>query len=280
MLSSLISSLLCFYFKVSQFIILAFSSILIINFESWMVKTKGKTEFFMSDTLKEMLEIQNHSYRTAVLMLVDDVKSEVRSLRKEVHNHKLSLQFTQGQVDDHKKISETTKAKMEEIEDRVKLIEANMDDYYSLETHCEDLEEKQDYSENMSRRNNIKILGLTEVTECEKTWEDMETLVKKTVREQLHVEKEILIEKAHCVGKPRPLHAKNSYGTNRCHNCGPEVHFMEAKGSNFANCKKIKPKEIKFCQDLSSRTLQRQAVKIPQLIRERKKGDIAYLVLD
>ena len=72
-------------------------------------KTKGKTEFVTLDILKEMLEIQNRSYRTTVQMLVDDVKSEVRSLRKDVDDLKLSLQFTQGQVDDYKKISETTK---------------------------------------------------------------------------------------------------------------------------------------------------------------------------
>ena len=128
-------------------------------------KTKGKTEFVTLDILKEMLEIQNRSYRTAVQMLVDDVKSEVRSLRKDVDDLKLSLQSTQGQVNDHKKISETTKVKMDEIEDRVKLVEANMDDYYSFEASCEDLEEKQDYLEIMSRRNNIKILGLNEDTE-------------------------------------------------------------------------------------------------------------------
>ena len=171
-------------------------------------KTKGKTEFVMLDILKEMLEIQNRAYCKAVQMLVDDVKSEVRSLRKDVDDLKLSLQFTQGQVNDHKKISETRKAKMDEIEDRVKLIEANIDDYYSLEAHCEDLEEKQDYLENMSHRNNIKILGLTEDTECERTWEDTETLIKKTVKEQLHVEEEILIERAHRVGETPPIVCK------------------------------------------------------------------------
>ena len=94
------------------------------------------------------------------------------------------------------------KAKMNEIEDRVKLLETNMHDYYSLEGRCDDLEEKQDYLENMSLRNNIKILGLTKDTEREKTWENTETLVKKTVREQLHVEEEILIQRAHHVGNP------------------------------------------------------------------------------
>ena len=46
-------------------------------------KTKGKTEFVTLDILKEMLEIQNRSYRTTVQMLVDDVKSEVRLLGKD-----------------------------------------------------------------------------------------------------------------------------------------------------------------------------------------------------
>ena len=73
-------------------------------------KTKGKTEFVTLDILTETLEIQNRAYRTAVQMLVDDVKSEARSLRKDFDNLKLSHQFTQGQVDDHK-ISETTKVK-------------------------------------------------------------------------------------------------------------------------------------------------------------------------
>ena len=246
-------------------------------------KTKGKTEFVTLDILKEMLEIQNRPYRTTFQMLVDDVKPEVRSLRKDADDLKLSLQFTQSQVDDHKKISETAKAKMVEIEDRVKLLETNMDDYYSLEGHCENLEEKQDYLENMSRRNNIKILGLIEDTEREKTWEDTETLVKKTVREQLHIEEEILIERAHRVGKPLPSYAKNSDGTNRKVPPRPVVvrfTSWKQKEAILATARKIKPKEIKFCQDLSSRTLQRRAEKIPQLIRERKKGNIAYLVLD
>ena len=246
-------------------------------------KTKGKTEFVTLDILKEMLKIQNRSYRTTVQMLVDDVKSEVRLLRKDADDLKLSLQFTQGQVDGHKKISETTKVKMDEIEDRVKLLETNMNDYYSLEGRCEDLEEKQDYLENMSRKNNIKILVLTEDTECEKTWEDTETLVKKTVTEQLHVEEEILIKRAHRVGKPRPLYAKNSDDTNRKVPPRPVVvrfTLWKQKEAILATARKIKPKEIKFCQDLSSKTLQRRAEKIPQLIRERKKGNIAYLVLD
>ena len=37
---------------------------------------------------------------------------------------------------------------------------------------------------------------------------------------------------------------------------------------------------MKFYQDLSSKTLERRAEQIPRLIQERKKGNIAYFVLD
>ena len=42
----------------------------------------------------------------------------------------------------------------------------------------------------------------------------------------------------------------------------------------------MKPKEIRFYQDLSTRTLEKRAQKIPDLIAERKRGNTAYLVLD
>ena len=60
---------------------------------------------------------------------------------------------------------------------------------------------KQEYLENMSRRNNIKILGLPESKE-EKTWNDTENLVKQTIKNTLEIEDEVQIERAHCVGKP------------------------------------------------------------------------------
>ena len=42
----------------------------------------------------------------------------------------------------------------------------------------------------------------------------------------------------------------------------------------------MKSKEIQFYQDLSTRTLEKRAQKIPDLIAERKRGNTAYLVLD
>ena len=72
---------------------------------------------------------------------------------------------------------------MEQIEDRIKLLETNLEeeDNYSFESRFEELEKKHEHLENMSRRNNIKILGLPEDKEEEKTWADTEEIVKASI---------------------------------------------------------------------------------------------------
>ena len=57
-----------------------------------------------------------------------------------------------------------------------------MEDCYNLEKRCDDLEDKNEYLENMSRGNNIKIIGLNEDTGNEKTREDTEELVITTIK--------------------------------------------------------------------------------------------------
>ena len=64
---------------------------------------EGKTDFVTLDVLKQMLEIQERSYRSMISMLTDDIGLEVRTLKKDVEDLKVSLQFSQAQFDDHKK---------------------------------------------------------------------------------------------------------------------------------------------------------------------------------
>ena len=149
---------------------------------------------------------------------------------------------------------------MEEIADRVKYFESYSEDTYNLENCCKEIEEKQEYLENMSRRNNVKILDLPE-EEGEKTWADTEELVKKTVKEQLHYEDDVHIERAHRVGKPRPLFTTNSDGTktkSRSRSIIARFSSWKEKEAILATARKVKPKQIKFFQDLSSRTLKKE----------------------
>ena len=231
-------------------------------------------EHITLDIIREMMEIQERSYRSTLQFLVDDMKSEIKAVRKDVDELKLSSQFVSSKFDDLRKNSDQLKIKMEQIEDRIKLLETNLEeeDYYSFESRFEELEKKHEYLENMSRRNNIKILGLPEDKEKEKTWADTEEMVKASIDKQLDFAVgEIQIERAHRVGKPRD---------NRPRPVVARFTSSKQKEAILAKARQVKPKDMKFYQDLSSKTLERRAEQIPRLIQERKKGNIAYFVLD
>ena len=242
----------------------------------------GKPEYVTLAIVKELLEAQDRAYRTTLQLLMDDMKQEIRNLRKDVEDVKLSLQFSQGEIDAQKQQSEDTNAKYEHLEDRLKFVESNMEDCYNLEKQCDDLEDKNEYLENMSRRNNVKIIGLNEDTGNEKTWEDTEEFVITTIKKKLDIEG-VKIERAHRVGKPRPSHRTNPDGSTTKVPPRPIIARLSSwkqKEAILKAAREVKPKEIRFYQDLSTRTLEKRAQKIPDLIAERKRGNTAYLVLD
>ena len=166
----------------------------------------NKSEFVTLNIINQILETQDRAYRNTLQIFMDDMKSEIRILRKDVEDLKVSLQFSQGQIGDLKKVTKEEKIKLEHIDDRMKFLEEQMKDSADLEQRCDQLESKHEYLENMSHRNNIKIFGVAEEKD-EKTWEDSKNVVKKIIREKLDVELEgeHAIERAHCVGKPCPL---------------------------------------------------------------------------
>ena len=134
----------------------------------------------------------------------------------------------------------------------------------------------------MSRRNNIKIIGLNEDTGNEKTWEDTEELVITMIKEKLDIEG-VKIERAHRMGRPRPSHRTNPDGSTMKVPPRPIIARLSSwkqKEAILKAAREVKPKEIRFYQDLSTRTLEKRAQKIPDLIAEKKRGNTAYLVLD
>ena len=144
------------------------------------------------------------------------------------------------------------------------------------------LKDKHEYLENMSLRNNVKIIGLNEDTGNEKIWEDTEELVITTLKEKLDIEG-VKIERAHRVGRPRPSQRKNPDGSTTKVPPRPVIARLSSwkqKEAILKTAREVKPNEIRFYQDLSTRTSERRAQKIHDLIAERKRGNTAYLVLD
>ena len=83
--------------------------------------SNGKAECFTIEVLKEMMEIQDHAYRSTLQIFVNDMKSEIKSVKKDAEELKLSTQFMSSKFKDQKKNFEQRKMKVEQREDRVKV---------------------------------------------------------------------------------------------------------------------------------------------------------------
>ena len=85
-----------------------------------------------------------------------------------------------------------------DIEDKIKSLEERVD---SLECENRSLKQKIDNLENQSRRSNLIIHGLGE--DDKESWEECETKAKRFINSELRIEGDIMIERAHRLGKKR-----------------------------------------------------------------------------
>ena len=154
----------------------------------------SEKEFVTMSMLKEMLDLQQKSLKTTIEVLVDGLESEIKEIRKEQEELKLSVKFCSGKYEDSKRSLEKVDTEITAVYAQIKSINKDLNEGF------EDLEWKNEYLENQSRRNNIKITGVPEGEE-EKTWDDTEAIVKNLISDKLGIEGEIEIERAHRVGK-------------------------------------------------------------------------------
>ena len=74
---------------------------------------KENSEFVTLGILKEMLAAQERAYKTTTKLLVDDMRSEIRSLRSEVDELKESVKFTSAKYEALKDKSQKVEYKLE-----------------------------------------------------------------------------------------------------------------------------------------------------------------------
>eukprot|EP00112_Aurelia_sp_Birch-Aquarium-sp1_P013670 Seg2911.2 transcript_id=Seg2911.2/GoldUCD/mRNA.D3Y31 product="hypothetical protein" protein_id=Seg2911.2/GoldUCD/D3Y31 len=116
---------------------------------------------------------------------------------------------------------------------------------------CEDNVE---HLENMSRRNNMKLIGIPE--NASETWDESEEIFKSQRRQSFTRRGGSRVKT-----NPRSIVAKF------------EVWKHKEKVTNAAE--KIRPDGVKFLDDFSKRTLDKRFAQQPELLDARKKGNIA-----
>ena len=225
--------------------------------------SRKEPEYIMS-VLKQVMDTQEKAFKPAIKVLIEDVKSEVKDIRKEIEELKLSVKFMSGKYDDVKEKIVKADNEINGVYAQIKSISKEMNDGF------EDLEWKQEYLENQSRHNNIKITGVQE-DDTEKTWDDTDMIVKKMIRKKLAIEENVKIERVQPVGKKLksrtpPRHdgsASLSSGISRP--IIAKIQSWKTKETILKVARKKRPKGIQFMGDFSRRTLKRRASKIPEM---------------
>ena len=213
--------------------------------------------------------IQDLDYSISSMQLfLTDIRDEVRSVRKDFDELRGSLEFSQSQLKD-------TEDKVMNHDCKVGIAKLSVKEQGEWLDY---VEEQVEYIGNQSRRHNIKIMEIEEDKEMEQSWDDTEKIVSDVICKKLRIQETLHIERAHRVGKqmsdshdgsknrPRPIIAKFTY--------------WKQKEKALRAARELKPEGVQFYADFAKRTLQRRASQIPKLLVERKKGKVAYFVMD
>ena len=129
------------------------------------------------------------------------------------------------------------------------------------------LEDQNEYLENQSRRNNIKILGVHEDKDKENTWDDTEIIVKDLIKKKLNYEDEIEIEWAHRVGKKHRRGRQDGSGKTPPRPIVVKISNWKVKETVLREARKIEPEGVMFYNDLAKRTLNRRTERIPEMVK-------------
>ena len=209
-----------------------------------------------SPEVEALLLTQRLAFEGSLKTFLDSVSARIDNVLSQVVEVKTTLASALQRLD-----------KLESAERALK------DEFNQIETTVHDLDDKADYLENQSRRNNLRVDGIPEAPT--ETWEVTEAALRCSIIQDLGVPlaqvEAIKIERAHRTGrrianKPRPI----------------VVKFLSYKDRELVlkKARSIKPRGVKFREDFSSRIIDARIAQQAELLRQRSLGKIAYFSYD
>lgn len=207
---------------------------------------------------KEMMDLQEKNFKSFLQLIMETTNKRVDNLVKEFTEYKQSLDYTQTQVDNQKKINDNITAMCKD---------ARKD----INTVCESalsLDGKVDYLEAQSKRNNLIIDGIPETKR--ESWQDTENKVRQVLSEKLGINMDAVeVERAHRMGETTVGGRHRSI----------IVKFFRWKDKEdvMARANKLRGSNIYLNEDYSEAVRLRRKELIPIMKAERAKGNIAYI---
>lgn len=206
------------------------------------------------DAVKLLLEAHERAFKSALEVVVDQLKEKIQKTEGTVTDLIKSLEFSQSEIVD---LKNQVKVLQQSNTEKQKCIEG-------LRSTINELQQRVNYQEDYSRRNNIRITGLQE--QRGETWEQTCNSVSKLLEETLQLPS-LRLERAHRVGPINPSRPRTI------------VARFEKYGDREAvsrNARKLKGTGIYIDDDLCSASQELKRNQLPLLKQARQDGKIAY----
>ncbi|KAL7392264.1 hypothetical protein ABVT39_022175 [Epinephelus coioides] len=186
------------------------------------------------DMFMALLQQQQENFKGFVQIIMESTNTRLDAISKEIQEVKVSLQFTQKEVDDLK------------------------------------AEDKMEYLEGQSRRNNLVFNGVAESPG--ETWADTEKKIMEILKEKLQLQHKVEVERAHRTGKPG--------GGDRPRPIAVKLLRYKDREAILQRAKSLRGTKIFINEDFTDAVRQKRKDLMPELRAAREKGDIAYLRYD
>ena len=214
---------------------------------------------------EEHVELIKRHFSEEIAKQTASFKANFRELKGIVDDLKQSLEFSQAEIADLKSQLAIQRDEIDEKDIRIE----------TLENITAALRSKQTYLENQSRRNNLRANGIPE--NGYESWDKVEVKLIRVLVEQLNLDYEPEIERAHRVGKTTK---PDGSPLDKLRTIVSKFYDWKVKENILHAARKVKPRGIYVSEDLAEDTRLRRKEHIDKLKEAKAQGKTAYFVLD
>ena len=203
--------------------------------------------------VKEELEDQQEKITDIIKSQLTITNERLDKISKDVVDITESIEFTQDEVKNIKEDISQVQSDIRQIEDDM------LDPDYVMEKLIE--------LEDRSRRNNLRIDGISEAPN--ETWDMCEDKVKDLIKSKLEINEDIEIDRCHRMGKVKDNRKPRSI----------VCRFLRFKDKHkiLSNAKKLKRTGIFIYEDYCKETMDLRKSLWEEVLQHRQQNKIAYL---
>ena len=209
------------------------------------------------DEIDLLLKTQQGALRESINILIETFNDKIKTLESTITNSLQEIKELKAECRDKQVKIDNLKTKVEELEINFEGTRIDIDP----------INNRIDYLDDQSRRNNLRIDGLPELKK--ENWEQTQKLIEDFFKDKIDIKNKPEIERAHRVGK-------FTINSQRPRTVVVKFLRFQDRQQLLMNSRKLKGSSIYINEDLCEQSINKRKEQLPKLQAARRQGKIAY----